>query len=213
LLLLADRLGRADTSDSRLLAELLADAAVAAMGGGEVVRHRGVAGATSEIGRRLPFDAIRRAALKAADAPPDTRRGNRRLHFEHLLIQLYLSAGCARGAAANRSTNACPARANGKNLEGIGSAVVDADRGSEECGLELPNRRPVKVTTREETLPALPTPLIDSFERWAAPSNPELGHPPSFPLGKAPGDGTNRQCLSEISTFWVAPGSIWTSID
>ena len=93
LLLLADRLGRADASDSRLLAELLADAAVAAMGGGEVVRHRGVAGATSEIGRRLPFDAIRRAALKAADAPPDTRRGNRRLHFEQLLIQLYLSAG------------------------------------------------------------------------------------------------------------------------
>src|SRR5262249_3980512 len=81
LILLADRLGRADASDSRLLAELLADAAVAAVGGGEVVRHRGVAGATSEIGRRVPFDAIRRAALKAADAPPDTRRGNRRLHF------------------------------------------------------------------------------------------------------------------------------------
>jgi hypothetical protein len=92
LLLLADRLGRADTSDSRLLAELLADAAVAAMGGGEVVRHRGVGGATSEIGRRLPFDAIA-APRKAADAPPDTRRGNRRLHFEQLLIQLYLSAG------------------------------------------------------------------------------------------------------------------------
>jgi len=91
LLLLADELGRAEVSDSRLLAELLADAAVVAAKGGDVVRHRAVAGATREIGRRLPFDALRRAALKAADVPPDTRRGNRRLHFENVLIQLYLS--------------------------------------------------------------------------------------------------------------------------
>lgn len=90
LILLADDLARADNRHSRLLADLLADGALAAAGG-DVQRHRAVAGATAEIARRFPFDALRRAVLKAADAPPDTRRGNRRLHFENVLLELYRS--------------------------------------------------------------------------------------------------------------------------
>jgi DNA polymerase-3 subunit delta' len=91
LLLLAEELGRAEPSDSRILAELLADAAVVAAAAGDVVRHRAVAGATRELARRFASEALRQAALRAADAPPDIRRGNRRLHFEKVLLQLYFA--------------------------------------------------------------------------------------------------------------------------
>jgi hypothetical protein len=87
--MLADELGRAEASEGWLLAELLADAAVAGSGAGDVVRHRAVAGATREIGRRIPVEALQRAALLATDAPPDSRRGNRRLHFERVLLELF----------------------------------------------------------------------------------------------------------------------------
>ena len=30
--------------------------------------------------------------LTAADAPPDLRRGNRRLHYERVLMELYLES-------------------------------------------------------------------------------------------------------------------------
>jgi hypothetical protein len=92
LLLLADRLARADEPAARLLAELLADAAVSSGASAELLRHRAVAGTTREIGRRLSPDALVRAALTAADAPPDIRRGNRRLHFERVLLELYLGS-------------------------------------------------------------------------------------------------------------------------
>jgi len=89
LIMLAEELGRADPAHGRLLAELLADAAVAGSGASDVVRHRLVAGATREIGRHFPAEALQRAALLATDAPPDNRRGNRRLHFERVLLDLF----------------------------------------------------------------------------------------------------------------------------
>jgi hypothetical protein len=88
LLLLAEDLGRADAEGAGLLAELLADAAVASAASPDRIRHRAVAGAIGELGRRRSVEALRRAALAAADAPPDVRRGNRRLHFEALLLEL-----------------------------------------------------------------------------------------------------------------------------
>ena len=51
-----------------------------------------MAGTLAELGRRRSADAFRRAALAAADPPPDNRRGNRRLHFEAALLNLYLAA-------------------------------------------------------------------------------------------------------------------------
>lgn len=92
LLLLAETLSRADSKEAALLAEILADAAVAAETPADLLRHRTAAGAIRELSRRRPADALRRAALKAADAPPDSRRGNRRLHYESVLLELYLSA-------------------------------------------------------------------------------------------------------------------------
>jgi DNA polymerase III delta subunit-like protein len=92
LLLLAEQAAaRGQVAGARLTAELLADAALAGSGAGDFVRHRALAGKLTEIARRVPPAALRRAALAAADAPPDTRRGNKRLHFEQLLLDLYLS--------------------------------------------------------------------------------------------------------------------------
>lgn len=91
LLLLADSLGQAEPIHSRLLAELLADAAIAASGSADRLRHRPAAGAILELASRVKPQALQRAALKAADAPADNRRGNRRLHYESLLLELLLS--------------------------------------------------------------------------------------------------------------------------
>ncbi len=91
LLLLADRAARAAPGEARLLPELLADAAISASATAEALRHRGVAGAIRELGRGMPPGSLREAAVRAADAPPDVRRGNRRLHFERVLLELYLA--------------------------------------------------------------------------------------------------------------------------
>jgi DNA polymerase III subunit delta' len=91
LLLLAEELAAAEAPLPALLAQLLADAGVAAATSVERIRHRAVAGAIGEIARRRPPEAFIRAALSAADAPPDNRRGNRRLHFEALLLELLLA--------------------------------------------------------------------------------------------------------------------------
>ena len=88
LLLLAETLAQDDPSLARLLAELLADAAVAAGASSDLLTHRAVAGDILELARRLPPEVLRRAALKAADAPSDTRRGNKRLHYESVLLDL-----------------------------------------------------------------------------------------------------------------------------
>jgi DNA polymerase-3 subunit delta' len=90
LVMLADELGRQE-SHAELLAEILADAALAAAGSGERMRHRALAGPIAEIGRSRPGEALQAAAIRAADAPADSRRGNRRLHFESLLLTLLLS--------------------------------------------------------------------------------------------------------------------------
>ncbi|HEV8610415.1 MAG TPA: hypothetical protein VGS98_10170 [Thermoanaerobaculia bacterium] len=92
LVLLAEPLGRAETSEIRIVGELLADAALLAAGvSAELVRHRAVTGALSEIAANVDARALATAAIAAADYPPDTRRGNRRLHFEGLLLTLSLS--------------------------------------------------------------------------------------------------------------------------
>lgn len=91
LVMLADELGRQESPHPELLAEVLADAALAAAGSAERMRHRALAGPIAEIGRSRPGEALQAAAIRAADAPADTRRGNRRLHFESLLLTLLLS--------------------------------------------------------------------------------------------------------------------------
>ncbi|MGH9315783.1 MAG: hypothetical protein ACRD1P_01555 [Thermoanaerobaculia bacterium] len=91
LLLLAESLARQDERLSRLLAELLADAAMVTSISADLLRHRAVAGPIRDLARRRPPEALRRAALAAADVPPDSRRGNKRLHFEALLIEMYLA--------------------------------------------------------------------------------------------------------------------------
>ncbi|MFN2384729.1 MAG: hypothetical protein ABR576_00290 [Thermoanaerobaculia bacterium] len=92
LILLAEAMGRAEPGDARRLAELLADAAVLAIDGpAEALRHPAVAGKVREVARAAPAAALREAALKASDPPPDRRRGNPRMHYEGLLLELYLA--------------------------------------------------------------------------------------------------------------------------
>jgi DNA polymerase-3 subunit delta' len=94
LLLLAEDLGRADSEGVGLLAEILADAAISAAASPspsplpDRIRHRAVAGPIGDLSRRRSSRALQRAAVAAVDAPADTRRGNRRLHFEALLLDL-----------------------------------------------------------------------------------------------------------------------------
>ena len=92
LLLLAEALAHSEPERARLLSELLADAAVASGASSELLRHRAVAAGIRDLSRRLTPEALVRAALKAADAPADIRRGNKRLHYESVLLEL-LSAG------------------------------------------------------------------------------------------------------------------------
>lgn len=91
LLLLAEDLARAEPERARLLTQLLADAAVAASVSTDLLRHRPVAGTIRELARRLAPEGLRRAALRSAELPADSRRGNRRLHYEQMLIGLYLT--------------------------------------------------------------------------------------------------------------------------
>ncbi len=88
LLLLAESLAHAAPERARILADLLADAAVAAGTPSGPLRHRAVAAGIHDLARRRPLEALRRAALKAADVPADTRRGNKRMHYESVLLGL-----------------------------------------------------------------------------------------------------------------------------
>ena len=88
LLLLAETLGQAEPARARLLAELLADAAIASSGSADRLRHRPVARSILELAAGAKAAALQRAALKAADVPADNRRGNRRLHYESVLLDL-----------------------------------------------------------------------------------------------------------------------------
>jgi DNA polymerase III subunit delta' len=89
LLLLAELLGPRERSESRILAELLADTALASqVPSSESIRHHAVAGRLARLARRVTPQSLRDAAAAAADPPADSRRGNRRLHFEKLLLGL-----------------------------------------------------------------------------------------------------------------------------
>lgn len=90
LVFLAEALSREGPAAAHRLAELLADAA-AVEAGLDPPRHRSVAGSLQRIARAVPRAALDRAALRSADAPPDSRRGNRRLHFESVLLELFLA--------------------------------------------------------------------------------------------------------------------------
>ncbi|HTO76601.1 MAG TPA: hypothetical protein VMQ61_11040 [Thermoanaerobaculia bacterium] len=90
LVFLAEALSREEPAAAHRLAELLADAA-AVEAGVDPPRHRSVAGSLQRIARAVPRAALDRAALRSVDAPPDSRRGNRRLHFESVLLELFLA--------------------------------------------------------------------------------------------------------------------------
>jgi DNA polymerase-3 subunit delta' len=93
LLLLAEHLSPRGRSESRILSELLADTAlVLDAPNSEAIRHHAVAGKLARLARRVPPQLLRDAASAAADPPADSRRGNRRLHFEKLLLDLYSAA-------------------------------------------------------------------------------------------------------------------------
>ena len=93
LVLLAERLGHADPNEITTFLRLLGDAALLAAGvSPDLVRQRAVAGPLSRIARKVGSGALARAVEFAADFPPDSRRGNRRLHFEKVLIDLWLVA-------------------------------------------------------------------------------------------------------------------------
>lgn len=100
LLMLAESLATLEKGDARLLAELLGDAALAAHApSSEALRHRPVAGRLAQFSRRVGSAALRDASVAAADPPADNRKGNRRLHYEKLLLELYASR---EPAAVNR---------------------------------------------------------------------------------------------------------------
>jgi DNA polymerase-3 subunit delta' len=90
LVALAEAVASLERSQARLLPEILADAAVAleAPDSG-ALRHRPVAGKLAEIARRTGPGALIDAAIAAADPPPDNRRGNKRLHYEKVLLDLW----------------------------------------------------------------------------------------------------------------------------
>ncbi|HEY3203960.1 MAG TPA: hypothetical protein VGL03_09900 [Thermoanaerobaculia bacterium] len=93
LVLLAEQLAMRDRGDARLLAELLADAAIASeTPSAEAIRHHAVAGKLAGLGRHTGVAALRDAAVAAADPPPDNRRGNRRMHYEKVLLDLYAAS-------------------------------------------------------------------------------------------------------------------------
>ncbi len=92
LVLLAETLSRPEAAaGARMLAELLGDTAQAGAVSPDLLRHPGVGGAVAALARTAARAAFSRAALKAVDPPADSRRGNRRLHFESLLLELYVA--------------------------------------------------------------------------------------------------------------------------
>jgi hypothetical protein len=93
LVLCAETVAASDRGSARVLAQLLADAALTTAGPpAEALRHHPVAGRLASVARRAPADAWREAALCAADPPADNRKGNRRMHFERALLRLFEAA-------------------------------------------------------------------------------------------------------------------------
>ena len=75
-----------------MLSELLADAASRRHPPAEAIRHQAVGGRLAALARAVSHAALREAALLAADPPPDNRRGNRRMHYERVLLELFGAA-------------------------------------------------------------------------------------------------------------------------
>ena len=93
LVLLAEKLGHADQNEITTFLRLLGDAALLAAGvSPDLVTQRAVAGPLSRIAKKVGPGPLARAVEFAADFPADSRRGNRRLHFEKVLIDLWLAA-------------------------------------------------------------------------------------------------------------------------
>lgn len=93
LVLAAELLSSREGPGGRMLAELLADAALAAAApGSEALRHRAVAGRLTALAAHAPAAALREAALLAADPPADNRKGNRRMHYERVLLDLFAAS-------------------------------------------------------------------------------------------------------------------------
>jgi hypothetical protein len=94
LVLAAELLASLERAEARVLAELLADAALSAGAPpAEAIRHHAVAGRLAALTRVVPAAALREAALLAADPPPDKRKGNRRMHYERVLLELFGARG------------------------------------------------------------------------------------------------------------------------
>jgi hypothetical protein len=90
LVLLADACAALPAEDARVLAELLGDAALAeASPTSDAIRHKAVAGRLAQIARSVRPAPLRDACIAASDPPPDNRRGNRRLHYEKVLMELF----------------------------------------------------------------------------------------------------------------------------
>jgi hypothetical protein len=90
LLVLGEAVASLAKGEAGILAEILADAALAFEAPqSQAIRHRSVAGKLAEIARRTGPEALRDAALEAADPPADNRKGNRRLHYERALLGLW----------------------------------------------------------------------------------------------------------------------------
>ena len=102
LVLLAEKLGHADEDELTLFTRLLADAALLASGvSADLLTQRGVAGSLARVAKRIGPGTLARAVEVSADFPPDTRRGNRRLHFEKVLIDLWLAGRTKESGAAD----------------------------------------------------------------------------------------------------------------
>jgi DNA polymerase-3 subunit delta' len=96
LLMLAEDLARGEDRElATIAAEMLADAAIGLDAPPVALRHAPAASAMREIAAAVPAEALRRAVLKAVDAPPDTRRGNLRMHWEALLLEMWEAGGKA----------------------------------------------------------------------------------------------------------------------
>ena len=90
LVLAAEHLATLDRSEAKVLSELLADAALTAGAPpAEAIRHQAVGGRLAALARAVPHAALRDGALLAADPPPDNRKGNRRMHYERVLLELF----------------------------------------------------------------------------------------------------------------------------
>ncbi len=89
-MLAAEHLATLERPQARILSELLADAALTTGAPpAEAIRHHAVAGRLAALARLVPHSALRDAALLAADPPPDNRKGNRRMHYERVLLEMY----------------------------------------------------------------------------------------------------------------------------